>query len=535
MGVVYRAWHQAFKKWVALKVLAPTRVTNPQTVARFEREREIAGKLIHPNIVRATDADDVDGVWFLVMDLIEGADLGLLVREVGKLPVPEACELVRQAAVGLQYAHENGLVHRDLKPSNLMLASGGEVKILDLGLALLRGDVSEEPLTADGQMMGTADYMAPEQWQMAHEVDIRADIYSLGCTLYTLLTGRPPFAGPQYVSYGQKLAAHLSAVPRPVTEIRGDVPPELLALLGRMLAKEPADRPQTPGDLARELEPFVGGANLARLCRSLPVTPVPPTPASAEHPSTRDAPERTVAETGRPRRIGWLLWGSVAAVVLLGLLLPWWGSSPRERVMTPGRWADLLDRPPTELVWWNPRGDGHYALNAAAGTLNVTTASTALLSLGRTNATRYKLQVGLRQGGWPGGCGVFFGGQRSDDGKELRCQTLRFEPRMGPKQEPAVCRGAGSVQFRPAGAPAIVLDALKFNPVRPPEGREHYLEFNVTPGGIDLITWDTNPCPALTVKEINGLFKTTDYQGEFGVLCQGGAVSVLHARFMPLE
>jgi hypothetical protein len=171
----------------------------------------------------------------------------------------------------------------------------------------------------------------------------------------------------------------------------------------------------------------------------------------------------------------------------------------------------------------------------AAGTLNVTNTGTALLSLGRTNATRYRLQVGLRQGGWPGGCGVFFGGQRSDDGKEVRCQTLRFESRMGPKLEPAVCRGAGFVQFRPTGAPAIALDTLKFNPVRPPEGREYFLEFLVTPGGIDTITWDTNPCPELTLKEINGQFKTTDFQGEFGVFCQGRAVSVLHARFMPLE
>ena len=153
------------------------------------------GRLDHPSIVRAMDADDEDGTHYLVMEYVDGIDLSEVVRRCGPLRVPEACELIRQAASGLQYIHEHGCVHRDIKPSNLMLTPAGQVKVLDLGLALL---LSEQPaggeLTGSGQAMGTADYMAPEQILDSHGVDIRADIYSLGCTLYKLLVGRAPFS-----------------------------------------------------------------------------------------------------------------------------------------------------------------------------------------------------------------------------------------------------------------------------------------------------------------------------------------------------
>src|SRR5579872_4740814 len=199
MGTVYRAFHVKLKKWVALKVVRSDLLGDSQAVGRFQRDMEAVGRLDHPNIVRATDAGEEGGIHFLVMEWVDGTDLANLVRCCGPLPVAEACELARQAAVALQCAHLQGLVHRDVKPSNLLLSQQGILKLLDLGLARLVGEREDSGgLTMLGQMMGTADYTAPEQWEASHTVDIRADLYSLGCTLYTLLAGKPPFSGPEF-------------------------------------------------------------------------------------------------------------------------------------------------------------------------------------------------------------------------------------------------------------------------------------------------------------------------------------------------
>ncbi|MBI2479966.1 MAG: serine/threonine protein kinase [Planctomycetia bacterium] len=191
MGTVYKALHTRLKRVVAVKVLPADRLNDPAAVARFQREMEAVGKLDHPNIVRATDAGEVDGIHFLVMEYVLGLDVSDLVRRAGPLPIAEACEIARQAAVGLQNAHEHGLVHRDIKPSNLMLTADGQIKILDLGLARLH-DSQQGDLTSASQMMGTIDYMAPEQTSASRDVDIRADIFSLGATLYKLLCGQAP-------------------------------------------------------------------------------------------------------------------------------------------------------------------------------------------------------------------------------------------------------------------------------------------------------------------------------------------------------
>jgi len=193
MGAVYKAMHTRLKRLVAVKILPPQRLADPQAVARFQREMEAVGRLNHPNIVQAMDANEVDGQHFLVTEFVDGVNLSRLVRSGSPLPIPDACEIVRQAALGLQHAHDHDLIHRDVKPSNLMLTSAGIVKLLDLGLARLRPELPVEgDMTASGQIMGSADYMAPEQCLDARDVDARADIYSLGCTLYCLLTGRRP-------------------------------------------------------------------------------------------------------------------------------------------------------------------------------------------------------------------------------------------------------------------------------------------------------------------------------------------------------
>jgi len=266
MGAVYKARQTRLKKTVALKVLPEGRTTDPRAVTRFEREMEAIGQLSHPNIVQAFDAGDIQGTNVLVMEFVDGLDLARVVECVGRLRVSDACELVRQISTGLQYAHEHGLVHRDIKPSNLMLTPQGQIKILDLGLALLRTDQpGSGQLTSSGQTMGTADYMAPEQASNAHSVDVRADIYSLGCTLYMLLAGRAPFSGPQYKTQAEKLVGHLKEFPPPVRQFRNDVPAELAVVIERMMAKSPDDRFASPAEVAAAMAPFAAGCDLVRV------------------------------------------------------------------------------------------------------------------------------------------------------------------------------------------------------------------------------------------------------------------------------
>jgi tRNA A-37 threonylcarbamoyl transferase component Bud32 len=264
MGHVFKALHRLMHRVVALKLIRPEHLPQPESVRRFQREMRALAQLFHPNIVIAHDADQVGDTYFLVMEYVAGTDLHRLVKERGPLPVDRACDYVRQAALGLQHAHERGLVHRDIKPANLLLTTEGEVvKVLDLGLALI-GKSADEPeaataTSAPGQVMGTPDFMAPEQALGSHDADIRADIYSLGCTLYYLLAGRPPFAKGSAL---EKLLLHQQAEPVAVELLRPEVPEPLARVLQRMLAKQPAERHQTPAEVAAALAPFCrpGGA-----------------------------------------------------------------------------------------------------------------------------------------------------------------------------------------------------------------------------------------------------------------------------------
>ena len=266
MGTVYKARHQQLKKLVAIKILLPGLAQDPQRIARFKREMKAVGQLDHPHIVRAMDAGEAEGRHYLVMEYVEGLDLSKIIDRIGPLAVADACEIVRQVAVGLRAADERGLIHRDIKPSNLMLTPDGQVKILDLGLAVFETDRTPDgETTAFGQIMGTPDYIAPEQINDAHSVDARADIYSLGCTLYKLLTGQAPFSGPRYKSTAEKMTAHLRDPVPPIRGLLPQVPEKLAAVLDRMLAKDRDLRIPTPGRLVDELATFCVGADLAGL------------------------------------------------------------------------------------------------------------------------------------------------------------------------------------------------------------------------------------------------------------------------------
>lgn len=255
MGKVYRAYHQRMKREVALKVLPPRLTGNPDALRRFEREVEVAAQLSHPNVVSAYDAG-VDGdQHYLICEYVSGQTLRELVEENGPLPIAEALDCVRQAVEGLAYAHQQGVIHRDISPNNIMLSRDGTAKVLDLGLARSASDDgatrNPEQLTATDAVMGTASYMAPEQALNTHDADHRADIYSLGCTLFYLLTGRPPYAGETMM---QKIVAHREApIPEP-SSIRSDIPEELSRVFRRMVAKRAEDRFQSMEEVLAALD-----------------------------------------------------------------------------------------------------------------------------------------------------------------------------------------------------------------------------------------------------------------------------------------
>ena len=268
MGIVYKARHRGLDRIVALKVIRSEHQDDAEAVHRFLREARAAARLAHPHIVGIHDAGQAAGWHFLVMEFIAGVDLARVVARWGRLPIARACECIRQAALGLQHAHERGLVHRDIKPANLLLRTDPEVLgtpgsipgteqpsvlIADFGLALLKqaGSESMFSLTGHGNFLGTPDFMAPEQAEDSRAADIRSDLYSLGCTLYFLLTGKVPFPGPALV---HKLDAHRWSAPTPVRKLRPEVPVSVQAILDKLMAKRPEDRYQVPADLVAALE-----------------------------------------------------------------------------------------------------------------------------------------------------------------------------------------------------------------------------------------------------------------------------------------
>lgn len=254
MGVVFKAEHKLMGRTVALKIISRRLTSNEQAVERFRREVRAAAKLSHPNIVTAHDAEEADGLHFLAMEFVDGISLDRFVaKQKGNVPVSMACHFVRQAALGLQHAHQQGMVHRDIKPQNLILTRKGHVKILDFGLARLGEDQPPDGASSPNLVVGTPDYLAPEQARDSHAVDIRADIYALGCTLYFLLARRVPYPGG---SPFEKMVAHTDKPADSLTMFRDDVPLEVEAIVAKMMAKCAEDRYQTPAEVAAALAPF---------------------------------------------------------------------------------------------------------------------------------------------------------------------------------------------------------------------------------------------------------------------------------------
>jgi serine/threonine protein kinase len=331
MGVVFLAHNKLMGRKEVLKVVNRELMDQRGVLDRFLREIRNAAQLHHPNIVTAYSAIRAGEILVFAMEYVEGYDLAQLVKGQGQLQVAHACNFIYQAAQGLQYAHQKGLVHRDIKPGNLILTREGKkpvVKVLDFGLAkATREGPMDQSLTHEGQMLGTPDYIAPEQSLDAQKADIRADIYSLGCTLYYLLKGAPPFQGN---SLYEVLQAHHSTEAKPLNLVRPEVPWELASVVAKMMAKEPARRYGTPGEAGQALKPFFKPAE------------APSVPAPDPTPSIRSSPERTrtVAQSvpARPAKQAAEVAESPEA------------SKPLARTHTDPMWERLIDIPAVETL-----------------------------------------------------------------------------------------------------------------------------------------------------------------------------------------
>jgi serine/threonine protein kinase len=405
MGVVYLANNTLMGRMEVLKVIGRSLTERPEVLDRFLREIRSVARLRHPNIVAAYHAFRIEAGLVFAMEHVDGFDLSKMVKARGPLPVAHACLFAHQAALGLQHAHEEGMVHRDIKPGNLMVSRRGEkavVKILDFGLAKATSEGQlDSGLTHEGQMLGTPDFIAPEQIVNAQKADIRADIYSLGCTLYYLLSGGPPFRG---VSLYDLFQAHHSIDAKLLNFVRPEVPTDLAALVAKMMAKEPERRFRTPADVAEALAPFTkkGGVTLKPTRtdvsragmpvvkrpaapdppigpRTFPAArpaPEPPKPAEPEKPEARwsslidfrdpdSKAEKSIpkpAPAGPTRKPPWRSWKAVAAaalggVVLLGIIITIKISKDRIEIAVQRSAPPAVPRATVDSGTWTIEGD----------------------------------------------------------------------------------------------------------------------------------------------------------------------------------
>ena len=335
MGIVYQSWHPQLHRPVAIKILSAARATDKSSITRFQREMRAAGGLDHPGIVRAVDAGVWQGTYYLVMEFIDGVDLSRLVHRSGPLAVSDACAIVVQAAKALQFAHEHQVIHRDIKPSNLILTRDGEVKILDFGLARLEhGGLTNHDATTAGRLVGTLDYLAPEQAGGKDPIDARTDVYGLGATLFRLLTGRPPHGSSQNRPVLQYLQELTSDDPASAETYRADLAPKLVKIISQILSRDPEKRPPTAEQVAMLLSPFAEGAALETLASQVSIeeedSPPESVGASIESTSHLEPVAETSPKSANPvtrpvrqKRFGG--WPVLVGSLLVGLIGGWSG------------------------------------------------------------------------------------------------------------------------------------------------------------------------------------------------------------------
>ncbi len=419
MGIVYRAVHGKLKRPAAIKVLPPGRRNDSAAILRFQNEMEAVGKLDDPHIVRAYDAGEIEGTYYLVMEYVEGVDCGALVRNGSRLRIADACEIVRQAAEGLQHAFEHGLVHRDIKPSNILLTKNGSVKLADLGLARLTMFDTDDPLTMSNQLVGTIDYMAPEQAENSRQVDIRADLYSLGCTLFRFVTGRVPFGEPRFATAVQKALAHATAPPPSLSNFRADAPAELDRIVKRMLAKQPESRFSTPAELAAALEPWSAEHDLGELAATAFEKGGHGTWGDASTVTT--GPDNSAGGRAKARRRNaWRLAAVAALFAALAAVAGLWSISKGSAATA---WTEALSFAPREVEHPGRGNTSRWHFDDPTGALVVVSGRPCLIQLGMIEGGRYLVGVDVQQDEWQGGCGIFLGFQLGDPSGE---QTEEF-------------------------------------------------------------------------------------------------------------
>ncbi|MCI0685281.1 MAG: protein kinase [Gemmataceae bacterium] len=570
MGEVYRALHIRLKRQVAIKLLHGLAAISPRRRQRFFAEMEALGRLDHPNIVHATDAGEWHGCPFLVMELLEGADLNQCVKACGAWPIGAACAAVQQAARGLQYAHEKNLVHRDIKPSNLFLTRDGAIKILDLGLVRIQDPANADELTGSHEVMGTYDYMAPEQGASSRHVDIRADLYSLGCTLFFLLAGRAPFAHLQLATWQEKVQAHTHTPPPALSSLRPETPPELEAILGRLLAKKPEERFAVPNHLVQALGSLANPTALREQMRLSPATqnadaavrtdsfagaesPTGPQGSPQTSPQTSQqvglqtsdtpvAPPRPSIRSRRALRVAAL----IGAGGVLGVLAVWLAGKlptktgpedpPHQWPAVPaidavGVWRELLAGEPKVLG--KPITAPRLVHDAAKRELWLDTGEFCMIGLGETKARDYEFELGFHQNLDTLGTGIFLAAQGDAEAAE-GLRLLVFQARQAPL-------AGGGLETIVEGLPMH----LVFVPKRFAEAHTaargslgpklpNSFSFAATVRAGKLRDLQVNGRSFAPWSQMKRVTEFEPYAGAFGLSCQRGSISVSYARYRPL-
>lgn len=521
-GAVYKARHLRLDRVVAIKVLSPRALGGAQ---EFLREMQAVGKLDHPNIIRGTDAGETNGMHFLVMEYVGGWDLSRLIRKTGPLQVADACEIGVQAAMGLDAAHQFGFIHRDIKPSNLLLSRLGQVRILDLGLATKHHveDNREAKLPR-----GTADYMAPEQWTGEHAPSSATDIYGLGCTLYTLLVGHPPFRGQGV----DRRESHLHVSPPSIRDSRPDCPHRLDALVQTMLAKDPSERPSDTRRIVRQLSIWSNHAQLQQLARTW--IPADPDLTESNHAPREPSPRLVSRRT--------LIAAASTSLLAVGIRLAPTTRHDHPEIRT-DIWRPLLTASTGPAPWLTESGANLYEpptcdLDAEHQSLQIFSQGRCVWELGRPVTAPFRLRAAVTFNSPLTLAGFFFAGR-----SEVRTAVS--------EKENIICHRFHAVTISPVsgdGVPVLRWQYIQWtepsaiettdiahahSPLGTVRKDANQLEVQLGGHGEPMVVWNKEPVPwkvwnnaydaeyfqQLPLHEIDRKFS-----GTMGLVCSGGAV-----------
>lgn len=557
MGVVYEAQHVRLKRRVALKILPQNVATAPAALERFEREMAAIGQLSHPNIVQALDAGVDNSTHYLAMEYVDGENVETVASQSDPLKIADACEIVRQAALGLAHAHAFGIVHRDVKPSNLLLARSGEVKLADLGLARFTAHGEIEPLTVHGAVIGTYDYMSPEQAD-GRPPQSASDLYSLGATLYRLLSGRAVFSGPDFDSAARKMAAHLQQTPTSLTTLRPEIPAALDQIVQELLAKDSNERPKSAQVVAERLSPFCKGANLRLLNGgNAPLEISEIHTGSLGSGSTRIAKSSdvTLRMSRRAVRITGLACCGLM-ILAMGLALNRGSWSSRKSLMAltpglnarvqeketfeelapselkPGRLYSLLNREPEKLIW-EPHVESHLSFDRELRRVHFGSPGLAIIRLGRVESPSYTLQLDLHQNRWPGGFGILLGIRSAPEDGSIEAQGIYFQKnRFADNADNAllILRSRFKIVSVDKDVHHMMTTDDRAVETSTPGGLRRLLELEVKNGRLHELRWGGQRIQDLVSTETNNLYSEEDFRGDFGMYVIQSEVSVASPR-----